>query len=125
MTPEEILRELRDIHLPPAVEAADPGFSFAPFLILALAAIVGAMIMWLRRRRWRRPAQARLRKAGMAGSPCAAWAEMIGLLGDLARIGRAGVVPDCAHLPPGRVGPAEQDRLRRHLDQVINGRADG
>lgn len=126
MTPEEILKDLRGIHLPLTAETATaPGFSAAPFLILALVALIAAAAIWRRRNHWRRSAAARLQNAGMAGSPSVAWAQMLVLLGDLARIGRAGAPPSCAHLPPERVGPEECERLRRHLSGVIKGRANG
>lgn len=62
MTPEEILRDLRDIHLPneQATESLGVGIVLWPAgLVLILGALAGWMI-WRRRTAWRREALAQL-----------------------------------------------------------------
>ncbi|MFO7854989.1 MAG: DUF4381 family protein [Paracoccaceae bacterium] len=123
MSPEEILAELRDLHLPPAPEAGVVGFAWEPLIgVSALALLAIAARLW-RRGAWRRAARARL--AAAAGEPnrLRRLAETTRLLGDLGRIGRVGRAPDCAHLPPERIGPAEEARLRAHLAAALRGRA--
>lgn len=62
MTPEEILLELRDIHLPPEPAGAALSPSLAPEPILLALALLAALVLVARRRatRWRRQGRARL-----------------------------------------------------------------
>lgn len=121
MTPEEILLELRDIHLPAEAAGAAPAPPLAPepFLLALILLAVWAVIARRRATFWRRQGRARL--AALKREPCAARAfeGMTDLAAALARSGRAGPAPAVAHLPPERIGPAECAALRAHLAKAL------
>ncbi|MEM7041281.1 MAG: DUF4381 domain-containing protein [Pseudomonadota bacterium] len=55
MTPEEILRDLRDIHLPDQVAGATGvGFVLWPALVVVMLALIAIWFAWRRRSTWRR-----------------------------------------------------------------------
>lgn len=55
MTPEEILRDLRDIHLPEqASDAIGAGFILWPAALVVALALFAAWLAWRRRSTWRR-----------------------------------------------------------------------
>lgn len=61
MTPDEILQELRDIHLPQVETTSEPLIlDPAPFVILGLLTVAVAAVRYYRGTRWRREAHARL-----------------------------------------------------------------
>lgn len=120
MTPEELLRDLRDIHLP---EVADGGagfeIAFEPFLFLLAALLLLAVLAWRRARLWRRQARARLRRIDGAAGPREQWPQLLALARQIGRVSRAGPPPDCAYLPPEHVGPEEVAVLRRYLRDCL------
>jgi len=124
VSPEEILAELRDVHLPPAPEGAavSAGFAWWPPVAFALLALLTVAVRVWRRGAWRRSARARL--ASVEGDPdrLRRLAAMTRLFADMARIGHAGRAPDCVHRPPERIGPAEEARLRGHLGAAVRRR---
>jgi hypothetical protein len=86
--PVEIIRDLRDIHLP-AERAGDAvaGFVFWPLLLLLMLLAVGGGLLWWRRRAWRREAEGvllRIEAAAREGRSPQAWAELAELLRRLA-----------------------------------------
>lgn len=55
MTPEEILQDLRDIHLPgQAVDAGGGGFVFWPVALVVAVVLLTGWLAWQRRSAWRR-----------------------------------------------------------------------
>ena len=57
MTPQEILRDLRDIHMPEqAAEATAIGIVLLPGVVVSVLALFMGLIMWRRRSAWRRDA---------------------------------------------------------------------
>ncbi|MEL6962780.1 MAG: DUF4381 domain-containing protein [Pseudomonadota bacterium] len=55
MTPQEILRDLRDIHIPEqAAEAAALGIVLWPGVVVIVLALFAGLIVWRRRSAWRR-----------------------------------------------------------------------
>lgn len=55
MTLEEMLRDLRDIHLPSqAVDAGGGGLVFWPVALVAAVALLACWVVWRRRSAWRR-----------------------------------------------------------------------
>lgn len=84
MTPEEILQDLRDIHLPEQMaETAGAGFVYWPAaLVIALAAIM-AWIAWRRRSAWRREIISHLdaiERDAAEGQALEGWSELAVLL---------------------------------------------
>ncbi len=121
MTPEEILLELRDIHLPADTVGAAPSPPLAPEPFLLAFALLAIWIVIARRRAtlWRRQGRARL--AALKREPCEARAfeGMTDLAAVLARSARAGPAPAVAHLPPEKIGPGECAALRAHLAKAL------
>lgn len=121
MTPAEILKEMRDIHLPASLQdALPPRFAAEPFYALAAVLIVLGLIWWRRRTTWRREAAAELNAALAEAEPARRWARLTGLVRHVGRYRRARP-PDCLFLPPERVGPAEIERLAGHIRTLIGG----
>ena len=55
MTPEEILRDLRDIHLPDqGADAAGTGIVWWPVLLVVILVLLSLALAWRRRSAWRR-----------------------------------------------------------------------
>ncbi len=55
MTPEEILQDLRDIHLPEqAADAAVAGFALWPLVFVVTVSLLVGWLAWRRRSAWRR-----------------------------------------------------------------------
>ncbi len=121
MTPEEILLELRDIHLPAEAAAAAPALQLAsgPFLIALAVLAIWVVVARRRATLWRRQGRARLAALKREPSSARAFDEMTDLAAALARAGRAGPAPAEAHLPPERIGPAERAALRAHLATAL------
>ncbi len=115
MTPDELLRDLRDIHLPES-PGGGGGFELAvePFLILAIVLLLLAVASWRRRRLWRRQVGARLRRIDRGAAPVEQWLQLLELVRQTGRLSRARP-PDCVYLPMTRVGPDEIAQTRRYL----------
>lgn len=84
MTPEEILRDLRDIHLPDAAaETANAGFVYWPAAVVLAVVLAALWFAWRRRSHWRRDIARRLdaieRVAG-EGRVREGWIELATLL---------------------------------------------
>ncbi|MGI9499359.1 MAG: DUF4381 domain-containing protein [Geminicoccaceae bacterium] len=83
MTPEEILRDLRDIHLPEQATEAVDGFVLWPSAIVLAMVLVGVWLSWRRGTAWRREIVRHLaaieRRAG-AGQVAEGWTDLAVLL---------------------------------------------
>ena len=119
MTPEELLRDLRDIHLPEAAGGSGFEIAFEPFLFLLAGLLLLAALAWRRARLWRRQARDRLRRIDGAASPREQWPQLLALARQVGRLSRGAAPPDCAYLPPERVGPEEVADLRRYLRDCL------
>ena len=119
MTPEELLRDLRDIHLPEVAGGGGFEIAFEPFLFLIAALLLLAGLAWRRARLWRRQAQARLRRIDGAAGPREQWPQLLALARRVGRLSQAAPPPDCAYLPPERVGSEEVAVLRRYLRDCL------
>ncbi len=115
MTPDQLLEDLRDVHLPKS-PAGGGGFELAiePFLILAAVLLLLAAVAWRRRRLWRHHVKARLRRIDGAAPPVEQWPQLLELVRQSARLSRARP-PDCVYLPTTRIGPDEIAQTRRYL----------
>ena len=119
MTPEELLRDLRDIHLPEAAGGAGFDIALGPFLFLLVALILLAVLAWLRGRFWRFQARARLRRIDAAAEPRKQWPQLLVLVRQIGRLSGGTAPPDCVYLPPERVGPQEVATARRYLREAL------
>ena len=119
MNPEDILRDLRDIHLPDAAAAPAAGWAPGPLLVF-FAIVVGLLALrLLRRQRWRLDARRRLRGIDALPDPGLRWQGMIALLREVAGHVPAGRPPDAAFRPPRRVTPADAEALGGHLRRLL------
>ena len=85
MTPEEILRDLRDIHLPSeeAVESVGAGIVLWPAMVVLLMAVLAGWMIWRRRSDWRREALSqleRIERQAAAGQHREGWTALSTLL---------------------------------------------
>lgn len=120
MTPDELLQDLRDIHLPEAPhEAWGLGFALEPFAILAGVLVILTVLALRRRRLWRRQARARLREIEREAGPEEQWRGLLELLKQTGRRVRAAPPPDCVFRPLERVGPAEIETVRSYLRATL------
>lgn len=88
MTPEEILRDLRDIHIPEQTTGA-PAFDIIlwPASVVLSVALIACLVMWRRRSAWRRDALKHLDKIeqeAVSGELQAGWTALAVLLRRLA-----------------------------------------
>ena len=120
MTPQEILQELRDIHLPdPPTATAAGGLAWEPFALLAAIVAAAALAAWLRRSRWRRDARRELRASARIRPAAAQWPLLLDLLRRSAPFAGAPPPPDCVFLPPDRISEAEVRELRTHIGRIV------
>ena len=120
MTPEEILRDLRDIRMPEAAGAELPAdYAVEPFLILALLIVGIAMIRRLRGRHWRWQARARLAVIEREDDAGRRWQHLLDLLRDLSPLVGHPAPPDAGFLPRDQIGAAEVDALQAHIRSMI------
>ena len=119
MTATEILKELKDIHLPDTAGTAAPtGLALWPFVVLGTAIVLVAFVRWRRARAWTREARAELRAIDR-GAAGARWSGMIGLLRRIAGRRRYGPPPAAVYRRPDRVDDADLGELRAHLGKRL------
>ena len=92
MTPEEILRDLRDIHLPEQADmAVAAGLVLWPVAIVVTAALIAVWFAWRRRTAWRREITShldRIERIAREGRALSGWTELAVLLRRIAiRVG--------------------------------------
>lgn len=116
-TPEEMLQELRDIHLPelPPSGAAE-GMWLWPFLVLAGVVLIVTALAYMRRTRWRREARAALARIDPASTD--AWPQLTALL---RRVGLRTDIdpPGSVFAPPEQIGPDDARSLHDHIARAI------
>ena len=126
MTQEELLRQLRDIHLPadPGAELAS-GFALWPIIAFALA--LGCILVaryWVagygRRTSWRRQARSALKAIEADRDLARRWSSLLKLAVQIARIsGRSDIVPGLAYKNPQVVTDEDATALCAHLRREI------
>lgn len=118
MTPDELLKGLRDIQLPdaaPAISSAD--FSLIPFGVLSIALLLVLLTRIIHDRSWLRQARRRLREIN-GDNPASAHA-LLELAGKIAAYRQVAPLPNAAFLPPHSIGPREVKLLYEHLKKVL------
>lgn len=122
MTQEELLRQLRDIHLPTeTVTAAAPG-GFALWPIIACALVLGCVLAaeYWRRTAWRRQARAALRTIEAERDLARRWSSLLTLAVQIARrSGRPDIVPQLAYQNPQAITDAAATALDAQLRREI------
>lgn len=117
MSEDDVLAQLRDIHLPGELGAAAP-VEFAAWPLIALAVVVVAILamrLWSRGR-WRRNARADLSRIVRVEDQAAQWSLLLAFAGGLSdRAGRPLTLPSLAYRRPGSITDAERAALISHL----------
>ena len=115
MTAEEIIAQLRDIHLPAELEAQPAtGLAAWPFAALAIAVVTILLArLWIRNR-WRRRARAELARILSTADGTTQWAMLLAFaIGLSGRSGRPVTLPRIAYLRPDAVTDAQRWHRRR------------
>lgn len=123
MTREDLLAELRDIHLPPtAGESAATEFAVWPFVVFGVITVaIIAVRMWARRA-WRREARATLQRLNqtLKDDTQAHWSALLELATKVARKDqRARTLPQGSYLPPQQVSETDRQALITHIREAI------
>ena len=123
MNPSEILRELRDIHLPQIADKGEPvTFDPRPFAVFAVLVLGVALVRYLRATRWRRQARARMTEiAGIADRDQAAGA-LIGLLHAVPARTRLSSLPEAMFRPAGNTTSEDVEELTEQVRTVLHGK---
>ena len=122
-TPQEILAELRDIHLPEITEANAPlVLDPRPFMVLALLVLVVASVRYIRATQWRRQARRRLRELSGNEDPIATRAALTALLHGLPHRTRLSALPDGVFRPDNTTNSDDIAALRQQVKAALRGR---
>lgn len=120
MTPEELLKDLRDIHLPaPPHEVARFDIAVEPFVVVGILVLIAAVIAYRRRRLWRAQARAYLEEVEREPESEKRWSHLVRLAAAASRRSRAGSPPDCVYLPIERVGPDEVAEVQQFVRAAL------
>ncbi len=117
MTRDELIAQLRDIHLPPAADTpAVLDFSLWPIVVFAViwAAMLG--LRYWRRNAWRRDARDALRSIEADPDRTEQWATLLDLAVKIAHVrGRMARLPEIAYRAPDQIDDADTRALIVHL----------
>ncbi|ETX08101.1 DUF4381 family protein [Candidatus Entotheonella palauensis] len=121
MTQEELLAQLRDIHLPADTPAAAAtGFALWPVIVFALVLSGIWVAGYWRRTAWRRQARASLKTIEAERDLNRRWSSLLTLAAQIARISeRPDIVPRSAYQNPQAVTDEDATALAAHLRQEI------
>lgn len=120
MTPEELLKDLRDIHLPaPPREVAAFDIAVEPFIVVGVILLAAVVVAYRRRCLWRAEARAHLREVERAPASAETWSRLVALAAATSRRSRAGPPPDCVYLPVERIGPDEVAEVQRFVRAAL------
>ncbi len=109
MSEEEVLAQLRDIHVPANLEAAPIVLAAWPFIVLAIIVGVVLLARWWKRNRWRRIATGDLARIAGAKDPATQWSLLLAFAGTLSqRAGRSVNLPALAYRRPASITDAER-----------------
>ncbi len=123
-TPQEILTELRDIHLPVVAEAEAPlTLDPRPFVVLAIVIAVVVLIRYLRATHWRRQARRRLQEIAAIQDPAQAQTALTSLLNAIPERARLSTLPDSVFRIDAKAKPQDVAALRTHVEDVLAGKA--
>ncbi len=121
MSEDDVLAQLRDIHLPAELSAAAP-IELAAWPLIALAVVVGAILVtriW-NRNRWRRSARTDLSRIVRVEDQAAQWSMLLAFAGGLSdRAGRPVTLPNLAYRHPESITDAERAELISYLSAEL------
>ena len=127
MTPEDLLKELRDIHLPEVLPATGGNsFSLIPFAVLIVTLLIILLIRYRRSRVWLHQARSRLAELneelakGNSSTNSANAMAMLDLAGKIAPYRRVTPLPNAAYRPLKQIESHDLKLLHEHLHRVLN-----
>lgn len=111
MKAEDILAQLRDVHLPDTGgQSLSATLALWPFLVFAGFALLVLIARIVGRNRWRRAARAELADITAIADPDLRWTGLLTFAGTLSeRSGRAVILPEIAFRHPDTIDPAERE----------------
>lgn len=117
MTREELIVQLRGVHLPPAAaDSAEIVIAQWPLWTLAAIALLFGTIRWWRQNTWRREARAALARIEAITDKSARWRRLLGLAIQIAQVrGTEYPLPPFAYRAPETVDGKDTDALARHI----------
>ena len=122
MTPEEILKYLRDIQLPEVPASAQiDAWAWQPFAVLGVLVVLVLLANWARRTRWRRQARQQLRAIPASAPAHEQWPALVALMQRVAAYRPSREPPPAVFRPPAHAGEAEAQDLRVHIQRMISG----
>lgn len=130
MTPDELLLQLRDIHLPDtALSQLGSGFSWLPFACLAVVLLVLLWIRYRRSRIWLHQARKRLKEIGASIDATPADnadaqqqhnTDLQDLAKQIAPYRAVTPFPAAVFLPPEKINNSRLKQIHDHLHQVVD-----
>ena len=121
MTVDEVIAQLRDIHLPPeADEGLGFTFSIWPLAVFATVCFAVFLVAAWRRSQWRREARAELRRIQADSNPLHRWPALLSLASEISRL-RAyrHPLPEAAFRSPDAVPAEDVAVLAAHVKRAI------
>jgi hypothetical protein len=121
MTAQELLAQLRDIHVPADPGAAtDTGFALWPVIVFVVLLAALLMAGYRRRTAWRRQAGAALKIIEAEPDPARRWSALLRLAMQIARhCGRTDTIPQAVYRNPAAVTDADAAALCRYLREQL------
>ena len=120
MTVDDLIIQLRDIHLPPdANNGLDLGFAIWPLVVFAtISFTVFVLIVW-RRNRWRREKRAEWRRSQASAPSSSLWPALLSLALETSRLsGHRYPLPESAFQAPDTVTHEDVASLVAHVKKI-------
>ena len=121
MTVDELIIQLRDIHLPPSAnEGIGLGLAIWPLAVFGTISFSAFALMRWRRNRWRREKRAELRQIQANAASSSLWPALLSLALETSHLsGHRYPLPKTAFQSPDTVTQEDVDSLVAHVKKVI------
>lgn len=121
MNEDEVLTQLRDIHLPGELEqTVNSGFAVWPFVVLALFVLMILVVRFWKRNHWRRHARMELSRILSINDPAAQWSLLLEFASALStRSGRSVNLPQIAFMRPENLSEQQRSEFVGFLNAEI------
>ncbi len=122
MTREEILAQLRGVHLPPsAVDSGEVVIALWPLWTFLAIVLLLAAVRWWRQNTWRREARAALGQIEALADPIARWDALLDLSIRIAHVrDRVEPLPALAYRAPETIADDDTRALAKHIRDRLN-----
>ena len=120
MTVDELIIQLRDIHLPPdANRALDLGFAIWPLVVFGTISFTVFVLIEWHRNRWRREKRAELQRIQASAPSPSLWPELLSLALETSRLsGHHYPLPESAFQAPDTVTHEDVASLVAHVKKI-------